>query len=313
MTEARADESAAASDDADSAAEESEARPAYELQHLRPDPLEIPRLAPDVEPIGGVIRAEIEDFEVEEIPLYRPSGEGEHVYLTIRKRNRTTLQIRQFLSQVLGVKDEDIGFAGFKDKRGITTQAFSVLGIEEERVERIHPAEWIEVLEVGRHSNKLRPGHLEGNKFRIRVREARAGSIDDAKRIVDCVRERGLPNFYHGQRFGRGYVGARTGHALIHRDVDRVVGLLVGNEAGVPEPFRDAFEAGEIEKALELLPPGRAAEAAVLHALRRYPDNNRAAARRIPRQLRKMYFSAYQSFLYNWALRERWSWGGEPY
>ena len=48
-----------------------------------------------------------------------------------------------------------------------------------------------------------------------------------------------------------------------------------------------------------------------MHSLRRHPGNLRAAARRIPRQLRKMYYSAFQSKLFNWVLRERLEWGDD--
>ncbi|MCA8960746.1 MAG: tRNA pseudouridine(13) synthase TruD [Planctomycetes bacterium] len=290
-----------------------ERRERYELRHVRPDPLDLPRVAPEIEPIGGRIRVEIEDFEVEEVPLYAPCGEGPHVYVKVRKRNRTTLQIREFLAKRLGVHTEEIGFAGFKDKRAVTTQTFSIHGVTEPDLDRIESRDWIEVLAVSRHKNKLRTGHLKGNRFRIRVRGAREGSADDAKRIVERIRERGLPNHYHGQRFGRNLLGARIGSALLHRDVDAVVSLLLGTAAGLREEFRERFEAGKIAEALAALPPGRAAEAGLLYSLKRYPGNHRAAVRRIPRQLRRMYFSAYQAWLFNWALRERAEWGGECY
>ncbi len=285
----------------------------YELKYQRPDPLDIPRLAPGVEPIGGVIRAEIEDFEVEEVPLYPFSGEGEHCYVTVKKRNRTTLQVRSFLARTLGVNQEDIGFAGFKDKRAIATQTFSVLGVEEKDLSAIEETSWLEILSVTRHANKLRPGHLQGNKFKIRISEARTDGFDDACAILAKIREGGMPNYYHGQRFGRKSVGARIGCALLHRDVDLVVDLILGSAAGYHENYRELYNEGKLEEALEALPPGRATEAALLHALKRYPGNNRAAVRRIPRQLRRMYFSAYQSRLFNWALRERTEWDGPPY
>ena len=121
-------------------------RERYELRFERPDPLDIPRVAPDIEPIGGQIRVEVEDFEVEEVPLYVPCGEGPHVYVKVRKRNRTTLQIREFLAKRLGVHAEEIGFAGFKDKRAVTTQTFSIHGVEEGDLARVENRDWIEVL-----------------------------------------------------------------------------------------------------------------------------------------------------------------------
>ena len=44
-------------------------------------------LSSELPGIGGSIKEELEDFIVEEIPLYQPCGEGEHVYFRIEKRD----------------------------------------------------------------------------------------------------------------------------------------------------------------------------------------------------------------------------------
>jgi len=46
----------------------------------------LPYLTPDIAPIDGELRSAPEDFEVEEIPAYAPSGHGEHVFVLIEKR-----------------------------------------------------------------------------------------------------------------------------------------------------------------------------------------------------------------------------------
>ncbi|HEV3120028.1 MAG TPA: tRNA pseudouridine(13) synthase TruD, partial [Gemmataceae bacterium] len=46
------------------------------------DPLApLPLVTSDLPGIGGTIKQKAEDFEVEEVPAYEPSGAGEHVYL----------------------------------------------------------------------------------------------------------------------------------------------------------------------------------------------------------------------------------------
>ena len=87
--------------------------------------------------------------------------------------------------------------------------------------------------------------------------------------------------------------------------VDEAGHLLLGPREGVDEEYRHAFASGDIQKSLQLLPPGRSTELSLLKSFRSHPGNMRAAARRIPRPLRKMYYSAYQSELFNWVLIER--------
>ena len=206
-----------------------------------------PRLLPDVRPTGGVIRERWEDFKVTEIPLYTPCGAGEHLYITIEKSNRTTIQARNHIARVMGVKPDSIGFAGFKDKRAIAVQTFSIPLLSDAQVASID-APWIRVVGLQRHKNKIRTGHLEGNRFEIRIRQVEPQAIDDAKLVVDELARNGMPNFYGPQRFGIHGDGARIGSCLLRRQVAEVVDLLLSPREGVEEDYREAYAAGDIER-----------------------------------------------------------------
>jgi tRNA pseudouridine13 synthase len=167
------------------------------------DPLAPPPLLTQELPgIGGRIKHIPEDFDVEEIPAYQPSGQGEHLYLWIEKRD---LGAEYFVRQVarrLGIAPGEVGTAGLKDRRAITRQMVSVpdrclgqLGDLE--------GEGIHVLSQGRHTNKLRPGHLQGNRFRILVRDVHAEAGERLPALVEKIQGHGLPNYYGVQRFGR--------------------------------------------------------------------------------------------------------------
>ena len=292
-----------------------DADPETDAQIIEVDPADVlgtdrasgyhpPRILPQIPPIGGVIRQRWEDFRVTEIPLYSPCGAGEHLYITVEKSNRTTIQARDHIARTLAVKREQVGFAGFKDKRAIATQTFSVQLLSDKGVEAIE-APWIRVLSVSRHRNKIRTGHLSGNRFEIRIRDVQPNSIEHVKTHLEQVAVSGLPNFYGPQRFGMHGDGARIGAALLRRQIAEAVELLLAPREGVDEEYRKAYGAGEIDEARRLLPPGRTTEAALLTSLRTHPGNLRAAARRIPHALRKMYYSAYQAELFNWVLMER--------
>lgn len=282
------------------------------LRFDQPCPADYPRLLSDIPPVGGKIRVIAEDFHVTEVPLYNFSGHGEHCYVTVTKTNRTTLQIADYLAKNLGIQRMQVGFAGMKDKRAVTQQTFSIQGAKAEDVLPL-AAPWMQIDAITYHKNKLRAGHLSANRFRIKVREVEPGSLPRAQQMIDELKRIGVPNFYGPQRFGRFGDSHRIGRAMLHRNPQEVADVLMAPRPEAPESFRDHYAAGNYVQALEELPPGRSTEAAMLHFLRRQPGNFRAAIRRIPREMKRMYFSAYQSYLFNWCLRERLEWGRDAF
>jgi tRNA pseudouridine13 synthase len=173
-----------------------------------------PLLTPQLPGIGGRIKQQLQDFEVEEIPAYEPSGNGEFLYLWIEKCD---LGAEFFVRQVarrLGIAPGEVGTAGLKDRRAITRQMVSVPDIDPERLKALD-GDGIRLLQVSRHSNKLRPGHLRGNRFRILVRDVDSAATQRLEPILTVLREQGLPNFYGPQRFGREGETLNLGLALL--------------------------------------------------------------------------------------------------
>jgi tRNA pseudouridine13 synthase len=170
-----------------------------------------PLVTADLPGIGGRIKGEPEDFEVDEIPSYPPSGTGEFLYLRIEKRDMGAQYFARQIAQRLDVPTGEIGTAGLKDRRAVTRQWISVPMRAEPNLPRLE-GDGIRVLETGRHDNKLRPGHLRGNRFRIRIRETTDKPLEP---ILERLREVGLPNFYGTQRFGRDGSTLRMGLDLI--------------------------------------------------------------------------------------------------
>lgn len=174
---------------------------------------------------GGSIGAELEDFVVDEVPLYAPSGNGAHVYVRVRKRGRTTQELVRAVARAAGVETSEIGTAGMKDKHAVTTQWISV-------PDRAAPPDaWslgedFEVVDVARHANKLRTGHLSGNRFRIRLVGVRADAASVAQGIVSDIAARGLPNFFGAQRFG-----------IDGKNLDRALEWASGRGRGRVPPF----------------------------------------------------------------------------
>lgn len=154
----------------------------------------------DLPGLGGTIKVEPTDFVVEEMPLYAPCGEGHHVYVTLTREGQTTRTLQEGLQRLFGLREVDIGCAGLKDKQARATQTFSLLtNVAPDEVRRRIEGELsVTVDDVARHINKLKRGHLLGNRFRILV----TGAAGDPAPIAAALRERGCPNYYGPQRFG---------------------------------------------------------------------------------------------------------------
>ncbi|HXD86485.1 MAG TPA: tRNA pseudouridine(13) synthase TruD [Urbifossiella sp.] len=164
--------------------------------------LQPPLLTADLPGCGGVIRLRDDDFEVEEVPSYEPCGEGEHLFLWIEKRGMAPEYFARTIAQKLGVSPGAVGTAGLKDRHAVTRQWVSVPASAEPLVAKLESPD-VRVLKSGRHTNKLKPGHLRGNRFRILIRHADASRTESVTAILERIRLQGLPNFYGPQRFGR--------------------------------------------------------------------------------------------------------------
>jgi tRNA pseudouridine13 synthase len=156
---------------------------------------------------GGVLKSSPSDFIVEEIPLYFPSGEGQHIYLLIEREGKSTKEVVDDLRVLFQIKETDIGYAGLKDKHAITIQWFSLsLGAtasEDETSKKITDnLEYAKVLKSSKHTNKLKNSHLIGNKFKIILRDCDENCLEIALKIREELLQKGIPNYYGKQRFG---------------------------------------------------------------------------------------------------------------
>ena len=159
-----------------------------------------------------VVRARIrsvpEDFLVEELPGFEPSGSGEHLLLTIEKRGMNTAFAAKRLAAWAGVGELAIGYAGLKDRHALTRQRFSV-----HLPKRVAPdlatlqessasGEGLRVLDSAWHAKKLPRGALAGNRFVLRLREL-DGERAAIETRLQAIAARGVPNYFGEQRFGR--------------------------------------------------------------------------------------------------------------
>jgi tRNA pseudouridine13 synthase len=163
---------------------------------------------------GGIFKAAPEDFFVDELPAYSPSGDGAHTFVRIEKIGLTTAEAVARLARALGVKADDAGMAGQKDRQAQTRQWISLPAVEPGRALGA-VVDGVRVLEAARHGHKLRTGHLAGNRFVLTVRGVVADGEARARAILERLARDGLPNYFGQQRFGARGDNATRGKALL--------------------------------------------------------------------------------------------------
>ncbi len=263
----------------------------------------LPYLTADLPGVGGEIKRFDEDFVVEELPLYAPSGAGTHVYFTIEKRGLPTLAAIQHVARALGRQPRDIGYAGMKDAHGVTRQMLSVEHVDNSQVQSLTLTR-IQVLSVSRHTNKLKLGHLAGNRFEIKVRGVDSDCGARAGAILDVLARRGLPNYFGPQRFGARGDNAQIGKAVLHRDYDEAIALKLGRPGPVDHGdalrARQLFDKKDYAAAADAWPRGTfAQQSRMCRTLAKNGGKSRDAWRAVDHTLRKLFLSAFQSDLFN--------------
>ncbi|MCP4375198.1 MAG: tRNA pseudouridine(13) synthase TruD, partial [bacterium] len=168
---------------------------------MQPNAQNLPYLTAELPGTGGLIKQNTSDFCVEEIPLYPAAGEGTHIYFTVRKRGIPTPAAVARIAKYMQVQPSEIGVAGLKDAQAVTTQQMSLEHADPKKLAAFRDRQ-IEVLSTARHGNKLRPGHLEANRFTIKLRDTARDALERAQAILEVLLQRGIPNYFGPQRFG---------------------------------------------------------------------------------------------------------------
>ena len=152
---------------------------------------------------SGVIRCDPADFIVSEILPFPLSGAGEHQYLKIKKAGQNTQWVARQLAKHFHLPFRSVGYAGLKDRHAITEQWFSLhlAGKPDPDLSEIQ-IEGVEIVDSSRHSRKLRRGMLEGNRFRITLKNL-SGDLDDLRTRLNKLKFSSIPNYFGAQRFGK--------------------------------------------------------------------------------------------------------------
>ena len=180
---------------------------------------------------SGRIKAYPEDFAVDEIPAYAPSGAGDHLFVRFTKTDCTTMEAVQRIARALGCDPRQAGFAGMKDKRAVATQTISLQTPRGVRAAELAARacalsfDDIVIREAVPHTNKLKPGHLAGNRFTLVVRDVPLAGIPEVAAAFTRMARDGVPNAFGAQRFG-----------VAGDNAARALAWLRGQERGPRDP-----------------------------------------------------------------------------
>ncbi|PIE24968.1 MAG: tRNA pseudouridine(13) synthase TruD [Neptuniibacter caesariensis] len=168
--------------------------------------------------VTAQIRTVAEDFQVVEDLGFEPEGEGEHVFLYIRKQGENTDWVARQLVNFAQISPRDVSYAGKKDRHAVTEQWFCVkFPIKRNLNWKLFGGDSIQVLKAVRHPRKLRLGALKGNRFRLRLRQ-----VSDMQAVLsraERVKAQGVPNYFGEQRFGQDYGNLEKGLALLRGEL----------------------------------------------------------------------------------------------
>lgn len=282
----------------------------------------------DVDGIGGRIRSQVEDFSVDEIPLgyssieeftssslsRMPSRYENYAICLLEKRGIDTLQAANIIAQRLHLKEEELGYCGLKDAKAITRQLVSIPLRRPLQREYEFP-EGIRLQLLGFRYRPLTIGELTGNQFSITTRKIpleNAELLERLNAITKIIHETGgFPGYFGYQRFGsRRPVSHLVGRMLHQGNLEGAVNILLTSATQTEtKETREAREQLALEndygKAAGNFPEYLGIEIRVLEHLRRYHKDFEGALKRLPMRLKRLFYDAYQSYLYNKALSLR--------
>ena len=288
--------------------------------------------------IGGRIKRRIADFQVQEVskdgtlreirvftdtekrelPKEWPSAERpagrEQLHLTLEKFNLDTNFAIQLIARMQGTSRKRIGFAGMKDKRGITCQRISIWQPDLERLKN-WKSRYLDLREAEWHEERVELGDLWGNDFNITIRDLEGTGTEEELRhaIEACFAQMrgGIPNFFGEQRFGGlRQTSHRVGREFVKGSIENGVMLYLtatapGEEEDVALARKNLAETRDFSRASNEFPVKYRYERAIIHHLCKYPRDFVGAFKKLPKALTYMFTHAYQSHLFNEVLKRR--------
>lgn len=219
-----------------------------------------------------------EDFIVKEISNIDLKKKGSHGIFLLKKRGYSTPDAVDAVSEILGIRNKDIGYAGNKDKNAITEQRISVKLLNDVFLNRITNLKIknIELNFLGCSDQPVSLGDLEGNSFEIVVRNLDKKDLSIFLKNTKLIKSSKLkiPNYYGEQRFSKNNM--EIGKLILKNKIKEAADLITENDGFLKEKMNNFLDTNK--------------------------NNYNAALKIIPKRVLKLYIHSYQSFLWNYVV-----------
>jgi tRNA pseudouridine13 synthase len=247
-----------------------------------------------------------EDFQVEELPTVTPGREGPYTWYRLSKRGLGTLEALEAVRHRWDVPAAAIGTGGLKDKHAATVQYLTIRNGPWKTLQQSS----LTLEPVGRLTRPYSPQGFRGNRFTIVLRDLAPRDVEDLGRALRTLPRDGVPNYFDDQRFGSVTAGGEfIAAAWVRGDHERAFRLATAepnphDRPGIRDEKRILSEYwGRWDQAKAQLPRGHLRS--LVTYLVDHPTDFRGAFARMRRELRSLYFSAWQSHLWNKMLSRR--------
>jgi tRNA pseudouridine13 synthase len=246
------------------------------------------------------LKQQPDDFAVEELTDVAPTGEGPFALYRLEKRGWTTLDAVQAIRRRWRIEPRRISYGGLKDRHAHTVQYFTIFH-GPKRTLNHHE---IVVDYLGQVTAPFTSKNIRANRFRITLRAVRPDELARAQLALEEVRNDGVPNYFDDQRFGSvGEKGRFVAGSLVQGRYEEALRLALAEPYSYDRPPQRQEKAilgahwGDWASCKALLPRGHARS--IVDYLVAHPEDFRGAVARLRPELRSLYLSAYQSYLWN--------------
>lgn len=251
-----------------------------------------------------------EDFRVEELPTVAPGRDGRFVFYRLTKRGVGTLEAIEAIRRRWNLSASQVRYGGLKDRHAETTQYLTILN----GPDRSFRDARMELEPIGRLDRPYSAQDFRGNRFAVVIRDLSTEAAERAARAAQDVPRDGLPNYFDDQRFGSvGPAGEFLGESWLKGNAEEALKLAIAgfnpNDRSAQRAVKKSLNQhwGRWADAKQALP--RSHERSLVTYLVDHPTDFVGAFQRLNRDLRSLYFSAFQSHLWNqllaaWLARE---------
>lgn len=246
------------------------------------------------------LKRQPEDFRVEELPLVSGGDRGRFALYRLTKRGLGTPEAIEAICRRWNVARSQVGYGGLKDRHAVTVQYVTIFDGPDRSLRETN----LTLEPLGRLSHPYGPQNFRGNRFSLVLRDLSHAAVEKARTAAEELPRDGLPNYFDDQRFGSvGFDGGFIAEAWLRGDHERALRLAIAEPNAADRPgvkeekaiLREFWNQWHEAKARL----DRSHARSLVTYLVDHPTDFRGAFARVRRDLRSLYFSAYQSHLWN--------------